>query len=98
MLPILHCCIAHWGNACVFLLRLYVSDTVLMYCSPREEPRVLFLPLLYSWCATFFCLMDARQGVLHGPPRAVLGEDGGTVLRDLQLLHRKGLRQVIFRT
>lgn len=35
-----------------------------------------------------------RQGVLHGTPRAVLGEDGGAVLRYVQLLHRQGVRKV----
>lgn len=34
------------------------------------------------------------KGVLHGTPRAVLGEDGGAVLRHLQLFHRQGLRKV----
>lgn len=42
----------------------------------------------------FFCFPTPAQEVLHGPPRAMLGEDGGAVLCDVQRLHRKGLRQV----
>lgn len=85
-------CSAHWSMVVVFIPFMYVSENVLMYFSLKE-----FVYVSAACVFTFHHPMDGLQGVLHGPPHSVLGKDGGTVLRHLQLLHRKGLRQVTLR-